>query len=244
VSRVALVTGATRGIGAVIARRLTEEGFSLTVAARDAERLEKISAELGTAGAEVHPVTANMAHEDQVLELARSHRDRFGRLDVLVLNAGVGAKEPIGAQDMRRYDKLFAVNTRAPMLLMRELLPVLRDTAKQVPARGAKIIAVSSITGVVAEPQMAAYGASKAALVSLCEALNVEESAAGVTATAIAPGFVDTDMTDWLKDTLSASDMLTGDDVAEMVLAITRLSARAVVPSIVLTRGGEQLWRA
>ncbi len=93
------------------------------------------------------------------------------------------------------------------------------------------------------ENHLAAYGASKAALISLCETVTLEESTHGVTATAISPGYVDIDMTRWKRDSLAREAMLTTDDVAELVLAISRLSAQAVVPNIVLTRAGEQIWR-
>ncbi|WP_159921127.1 MULTISPECIES: SDR family oxidoreductase [Nocardia] len=117
-----------------------------------------------------------------------------------------------------------------------------RDTTDR--ERGAKIVALASITGVAAEAGLAAYGATKAALISLCETVSLEESGNGVSATAVSPGYVDTDMTAWKRDVLDRSAMLTTGDVAEMVLAITRLSRNAVVPNIVLSRAGDRLWRA
>lgn len=123
-------------------------------------------------------------------------------------------------------------------------MPALRKTAAAAPERGAKIIGLASISGVAAEPMIAAYGASKAGLISLCEAVTLEESANGVTACAISPGYVDTDMTAWKRDEVDQQHMLTANDVAELVVAVSRLSVNAVVPNIVLTRRGEQIWRA
>lgn len=123
-------------------------------------------------------------------------------------------------------------------------MPALRKTADAAPEHGAKIIGLASISGVAAEPMIAAYGASKAGLISLCEAVTLEESANGVTACAISPGYVDTDMTAWKRDEVDQQHMLTANDVAELVVAVSRLSVNAVVPNIVLTRRGEQIWRA
>ncbi|MPY80834.1 MAG: SDR family NAD(P)-dependent oxidoreductase [Actinophytocola sp.] len=243
--RVALITGASRGIGAAIARALAEDGYSLTLSARHEPELQAFAQTLREqTGTDVHVVAANMAHEDDVRRLATAHAGEFDRLDLLVLNAGVGASGTVAELLMKRFDLVHAVNLRAPYLLVSQSLPLLRKTATSDPQRGAKIVALSSITGVVSEPQLAAYGASKAALISLYETLNLEESGNGVAATAISPGYVDTDMAAWQEEHISRSDMLPASDVAELVVAVSRLSSRAVVPNIVLSRRGDQLWRA
>lgn len=243
-TRTALITGASRGIGLQIARRLAAEGYALTVSARREPGLTEAVAELHELGAEVNPVQANLADEADVRRLAAEHAERFDRLDLLVLNGGVGTEGSVGEAAMKAYDLTLNVNLRAQFLLIQQALPLLRKTAAEAPATGAKIVALASITGVAGEPRLAAYGASKAGLISLCETVTLEESAAGVTATALSPGYVDTDMTEWKRDVLDRDAMLTTDDVAELVLAVSRLSARAVVPNIVLTRAGEQIWRA
>jgi NAD(P)-dependent dehydrogenase (short-subunit alcohol dehydrogenase family) len=138
----------------------------------------------------------------------------------------------------------FAVNVRAPFVLLQQTLPLLRKTAAAHPERGAKVIALSSITGVAADPDLAAYGAAKAALISLCRSVNAEASQHGVSATAISPGYVDTDMSAHMRGRIDPGQMIRVDDVVELALSVTRLSARAVVPEMVVTRPGEQLWRA
>lgn len=241
----ALITGASRGIGLDIARRLAAEGYALTVSARREAGLHQAAAQIAeTSGTDVLPVPANLAVEDDVRRLAAAHDERFGSLDLLVLNGGLGSEGRVSDMALKTYDLTFTVNLRAQFLLIQQSLPLLRKAASEAPARGAKIVALASITGVVSEPGLAAYGASKAGLISLCETITLEESTHGVTATAIAPGYVDTDMTAWKRDELGQDAMLTTSDVAELVLAVTRLSARAVVPNIVLTRAGEQIWRA
>ncbi len=243
-TRTALVTGASRGIGLAIARHLAAQGFSLTMSARREPGLAGVAEELRATGTEVLAVTANLAVEQEVHRLAGAHATRFGGLDLLVLNAGVGAQSPVASTPMKIYDLLLNVNLRAPFLLIQATLPLLRKAAAERPSHGAKVVALSSNTAVASEPGLAAYGASKAGLISLCQTISLEESGAGVTATAICPGYVDTDMTASKRQTLAPEAMLMPDDVAELVVAVSRLSAHAVVPSIVLTRAGTQLWRA
>ncbi|NKQ53225.1 SDR family oxidoreductase [Amycolatopsis sp. K13G38] len=243
-TRTALVTGASRGIGLEIARRLADEGYALTLAARREPGLLDAAAALREAGAEAHPVVANLGREQDVDRLAAEHTERFGALDLLVLNGGVGAEGTVAELPLKTYDLVLNVNLRAQFQLIQQTLPLLRKSAAATPARGAKVVALSSITGVAGEAGLSAYGASKAGLISLCETLTLEESASGVTATALCPGYVDTDMTTFKRDSLGRDAMLTTRDVAELVLSVSRLSAHAVVPSIVLTRAGEQIWRA
>jgi NAD(P)-dependent dehydrogenase (short-subunit alcohol dehydrogenase family) len=164
-------------------------------------------------------------------------------LDVLVLNAGMGDIGPIATYPLRRLDKLFTVNVRSAYLLLQELLPALLSAGERGPL-GAKVIAVCSTTGLVGEPLNSAYGATKAALISLCETLCVEHSSEGLTATAVCPGYVATAMTEQLSEQVAQSDMLPVADVAEAVVSLTRLSSRTVVPQMALVRPGPHLWRA
>jgi short-subunit dehydrogenase len=105
-------------------------------------------------------------------------------------------------------------------------------------------VALASITGVYAEAGLAVYGATKAALISLTETLNVEESGNGVSATALAPAYVDTDMSAWIHDTIPPEAMIEVNDIVELVDALLRLSSRAVVPKIVVGRAGTDGYRA
>ena len=248
--RHARVTGASRGIGAAIARRLSADGFSLKISARSEATLGETAAELGAYGARIHSVIGDMAVEEDVRRIAGQHLQRFQALDVLVINAGMAFAGELEHYPLRRLDKQFAINLRAPFALVQECLPALRRAAAANLARGARVVAIASISGVVPEPLLAAYGATKAALISLCQSITVEESGRGVSATAISPGYVNTEMAAWAADRagpatrVDPASMMDPDDIAEMVVAVTRLSARAVAPHIVLTRPGTSLWRA
>ncbi|WP_159838349.1 SDR family NAD(P)-dependent oxidoreductase [Nocardia sp. CY41] len=244
-ARTALVTGGSRGIGAEVARRLAGEGYHLTLAARTPDTLEQTAARLrAETGADVQTVAAQLNDLDQVRALAQAHEERFGGMNVLVLSAGTGTAGAVADLPAKAYERMLDVNFRAPLTLIQAALPLLRKSADADRGRGAKIVALASITGVAGEAGLAAYGATKAALISLCETVSLEESGNGVSATAVSPGYVDTDMTAWKRDALDRSAMLATGDIAEMVLAITRLSRNAVAPNIVLSRAGDQLWRA
>jgi len=241
----ALVTGASRGIGLGIATRLAQLGYALTVTARDANRLGEIAGHLRREGAaDVHVVAADLADPATPEALVGAHEAEFGTMRALILNAGVGTAGPIAELPARRFDKTVAVNLTAPVAVLQAALPLLRAAAAADPARGAKIVALSSITGVYAEAGLAAYGATKAALISLVETLDAEESGNGVSATAIAPGYVDTDMSGWIKDRIPAETMIPVDDIVEIVDTLLRLSSRTVLPKLVLTRAGAGLYGA
>ncbi|MFC7449028.1 SDR family NAD(P)-dependent oxidoreductase [Rhodococcus daqingensis] len=244
-NRTALITGASRGIGLGIANRLAQLGYSLTITARDAERLGVVERDLRAAGAaEVVSIAGDMADEADIAEVTSVHAERFGAMTALIINAGVGTAGAIGDFPLRRFDKTLAVNLRAPFQLIQQSLPMLRAGAATDPGRGAKIVALASITGVYAEQGLAAYGATKAALISLVATLNAEESGNGVCATTISPAFVNTDMSAWTHEQVPPGAMLEVDDVVEMVDALLRLSSRAVVPNLVMARAGTDGYRA
>lgn len=237
--RSGLVTGASRGIGRTIALRLAQHGFGLTVTSRKADDLAALEAELRRAGApEVRFRAADMADRAALPAIVDLHAQHFGALDALVLNAGVGTSGAITTYPMARFDKTVEVNLTAALVLLQAAIPLLREAAVQRPERGAKVIALSSITGAYAEHGFAVYGATKAAMLSLMETVNLEESALGVTATAIAPAYVDTDMSDWVKGTIPADTMIPANDVASVVELILSLSPRTSITKILMSRSG------
>ncbi|MGW3606339.1 SDR family NAD(P)-dependent oxidoreductase [Micromonospora sp. NPDC005161] len=242
--RRALVTGASRGIGFGIASYLAEQGFDLVISARPSDSLEAAAKSLRGLGAEVTVAPADMGDRDEVLQLTETVQDQWSELDVLVLAAGVGTAHGIVDYPARRLDKQLNVNFGAPFLLLSHCLPLLREGARQNPTRGAKVIALSSIGGVYPEAGLSAYGASKAALSSLCQSVNLEEATHGVTATAIAPAYVDTEMSAWIRDTIPQDEMISVDDIVSIVGSLITLSRRAVVPQLVVHRASDNLYKA
>jgi 3-oxoacyl-[acyl-carrier protein] reductase len=239
----ALITGASRGIGLAICQRLATAGFDLTISGRNAGVLKEVAQSL-PADCQTQIVAGDMAVEADIHRLPEAHLGRFGGMDLLILCAGFGVYGTIDNYPLQRLDRQFQVNLRAPFLLVQESLDALRRSAASRPGRGARIIAIASITGIASEPGLAAYAATKAALISLCQSVNVEESASGVTATAISPGYVNTQMSAWVHDRIDPVDMIEPNDIAELVIALSLMSVRSVIPHIVLARRGDTQWRA
>jgi NAD(P)-dependent dehydrogenase (short-subunit alcohol dehydrogenase family) len=237
--RAAIVTGGSSGIGLAIARVLGGEGYGLTVAARRPEKLEEAVAGLRADGYDVNAVSGNLADEALVQEVVRSHRERFGRLDVLVNNAGVGAGEAVGELTTKKVDLQLGINLRSPILFYRECTELLRAAGAE--HRCALVVNTSSISGKAGEPWLSVYSATKAAVVGFTQAMHKELGADGIKSTALCPAFVDTPMTDFIKGQVKAQDMIQVSDIAETVRVLLRMSPGCVVPEIQFVRPGERL---
>jgi 3-oxoacyl-[acyl-carrier protein] reductase len=241
----ALITGASRGIGRGIAFRLAQRGFALTITSRKPDDLAALAPDLRAVGApQVVHHAADMADRAALAEVVDTHRTAFTTMNALVLSAGVGTAGPIETLPLHRFDRTVEVNLAAAFVLVQHSLPLLRAAAAADPDRGAKVVALASITGVYAEPGLAAYGASKAALISFMETLNAEESAHGVTATAIAPGYVNTDMSAWVTDTIPAHTMIPVADVVTVADMLLNLGPRTSIATVVMSRSGTTGYRA
>lgn len=238
-ARAAIVTGASSGIGLAIAHVLGEEGHGLTVVARRPERLSAAAGELRERGFDVEAVPANLVEEEQVGRVVARHRERFGRLDVLVNSAGVGFGAPIAEAETRRIDMQLALNVRAPVLLYRECADLLRAAGAE--HRNALVVNLASISGKSGQPWLSVYSATKAAVIGFTQAMNRELNPDGVKSVALAPGFVDTPMTDFVKERVPPEEMIRPADVAESVRFLLRTSPACVVPEIVFQRPGAAL---
>ena len=237
--RAAIVTGGSSGIGLGIARVLGEEGYGLTVAARRPEKLEEAVEGLRADGYDVNSVSGNLADEAVVQEVVRSHRERFGRLDVLVNNAGVGAGEAVGELTTKKVDLQLAINLRSPILFYRECTELLRAAGAE--HRCALVVNTSSISGKSGEPWLSVYSATKAAVVGFTQAMHKELGGDGIKSTALCPAFVDTPMTDFVKEQVSAEDMIQVSDVAETVRVLLKMSPGCIVPEVQFLRPGDRL---
>jgi NAD(P)-dependent dehydrogenase (short-subunit alcohol dehydrogenase family) len=223
----ALVTGGSSGIGLAIARMLRDEGYGLTLAARNAERLEDAAEELGATA-----VATDVRDEEECAALVAAHLASHGGLDVLVNSAGVGVAGTIGDTPTKHFDLQQAVNLRGAFIVTREALPALR-------ASKGYVVNLASMAGTIPTPGLASYGASKAALIALTRSLAREEADAGVRATALCPEFVDTPMASWTG--LGSEEMIQPEDCAEVVRALLRLGPAARVPVVVIERAGGTL---
>ncbi len=238
-NRAAIITGASSGIGLAIAKMLGEEGHALTLAARRPEKLTAAADELRDAGFDVQEVAGNMADEDTIKSVVAAHRDRYGRLDVLVNNAGVGVGAPAGEHETKRIDLQLAFNLRAIVLFYRESVELLKAAGAE--HRNALVVNTSSISGKSGQPWLSVYSATKAGVIGYTQAMNKELNGDGIKSVALAPGFVETPMTEFVREHVPAEDMIRVEDVAEAVRFVLKTSPNCVIPEIVFQRPGETL---
>ncbi len=237
--RTALVTGASRGIGAATARALDHAGARVALAARDGDALAAVAADLAH-----DPVTllADLAEVEAPGSLALAALDALGSVDILVNNAATAARLPTVDLDAQLIDTMYAVNVRAPLLLISALLPSMIE-------RGSgSIINLSSVSGVVGTPRRAAYAATKGAIDAATRSLAMELGPHGIRVNSIAPGVVDTAL--WEKNkaipgVVEAIDAQTPlrrwsqpDDIADVVVFLASNAARFITGETISADGG------
>jgi NAD(P)-dependent dehydrogenase (short-subunit alcohol dehydrogenase family) len=237
--RAAIVTGASSGIGLEIARLLGREGHAVTLAARRPEKLEAAAEQLAGEGLDVQHVAGNLGLEEDVQRVVAAHRERYGRLDVLVNNAGVGVGAPVGELTAKNVDLQLATNLRSTILFYRECRELLGAAGAE--HRNALVVNMASIAGRSGQAWLSVYGATKAAVINFSQAMNKELAAEGIKSTALCPGFVDTPMSDFIKGSIPPEKMITTADVAESVRFLLRLSPNCVIPDITFSRPDELL---
>jgi NAD(P)-dependent dehydrogenase (short-subunit alcohol dehydrogenase family) len=224
--RAALITGGSSGIGLAIGRMLRDEGYELTLASRRPERVQAAAEELGAVA-----VAADVGDAEDCQRLVAEHRERFGRIDMLVNSAGIGIGGRVEDLPVKHLDLQIAVNLRGLFLVTQAAIPLLRES------RG-WIVNLASIAGTIPTSVLTVYGATKAAVIHLTHSVNAELDADGVRAIAICPGYVDTPMADFAG--LAGDEMIQPEDCAEVVRMCLRLSPRARVPQVVIERVGSR----
>lgn len=234
--RAALVTGASSGIGLAIADVLGQEGYALTIAARRPEKLEAAADGLREKGYEIQHVAGNLGDEDTIEAVVARHQERFGRLDVLVNNAGVGVGELVGDLTTKKVDLQLNTNLRSVFLFYRECAVMLKAAGAE--HKNALVVNTSSISGKVGEGWLSVYSATKHGVVGFTQAMNKELAGDGIKSTALCPGFVDTPMTEFVKEHVPADTMITPQDVAESVRYLLRTSPGCVIPEIQFLQPG------
>jgi NAD(P)-dependent dehydrogenase (short-subunit alcohol dehydrogenase family) len=235
-SKAALVTGASSGIGFAIATMLAAEGYALTVVSRTPEKLARAAAELAAHGAAVEPVAADVRDAEQIAAAVAAHRERCGRLDLLVNNAGMGIHAPLDEYEVKRVDLQLALNLRAVILFYREAVDLLRVAAAD--HRNALVVNIASTVGKHGAAGLGVYSAAKHGVVGFTEAMNEELSGEGIKSCVLCPGFVDTALASYDQNPVPPGEMIRTADLAETVRALLHLSPTCVIPEVVLTRPG------
>ncbi|MGH3102031.1 MAG: SDR family oxidoreductase [Thermoleophilia bacterium] len=236
-NRAALVTGGSSGIGHAIARALGEDGYGITLSARRPDKLEAAAQQLRDEGIDVLSAPANMTDEHEIKKVVAAHRDRFGRMDVLINNAGIGIGAAVADTETKKLDLQLDVNLRAVYLVARECIPMLKEAGAE--HHKALIANTASIAGKHGQGWLSAYSATKFGVVGLSQGMHKELAGDGVQVTALCPGFVATPMTDWIEGQVPKDEMIQPEDIAEAVRFLLRTSPNCVVPEIQFIRPGD-----
>jgi NAD(P)-dependent dehydrogenase (short-subunit alcohol dehydrogenase family) len=229
-----LITGASSGIGLAIARALGQDGYGVTVSGRRPDKLEAAAEDLRGEGIDLLSTPAQIGDEEELTGLVEAHRERFGRLDVLMNNAGLGVGEAMHELSTKYVDMQLGVNLRSLILMTRECLPMLREAGAE--HGKALIVNTASVAGKVGQPWTSVYSATKAGVIGFSQATQREVAGQGIQVTALAPGFVDTPMTSYARELIKPEEMIRTEDLAEAVRFLLRTSPNCVVPEIVFLR--------
>lgn len=234
---VALITGASRGIGGAIARRLAENGVSLAISARSREALDAAADELGKLGIQTLACPADLADPAQAAGIVQKAAAHFGRLDIVINNAGIALPRPLEQTPDKEWDLHIAINARAPFIICREAIPHLRKS------RAASIINISSVVGAKGYFHQGAYTASKHALMGMTKVLAQELHEDGIRVHAISPGGVATDMVASTRPDIDPATLIAPGEIADIVLFLLTHRNNAVIDEIAVHRAANQPWK-
>ena len=235
----ALITGATGGIGAGIARAFHKAGAEVAISGRQVEKLEALAKELGD---RVHVVPCDLADKAQVAKLIDDAAAKLGRVDILVNNAGLTKDNLFMVMKDEQWDDVIAVNLTSTFMLMRAAA---RHMLRSKTGYG-RIINISSVSGIIGNPGQGNYAASKAGMIGMTKSLAREVAARGITANCIAPGFIKTAMTDALTEkqveaiaaVIPAGTFGVPEDIGAAALYLASNEARYVTGHTLHVNGG------
>jgi len=223
---IALVTGAGRGIGKTIALTLGRQGATVVLSARTARDLESVQQEIVKAGGSAVAIQADLTNDSDIDRLFEETATRFGRLDVLVNNAGIGVFAPVRELSIADFDAMWSLNIRAAFLCSQKAIPLMGQGKSGV------IVNVSSLAGKNAFVGGSGYSATKWALIGFSRTLMLEVREQNIRVITVCPGSVDTSFSPQQKDPARSEKILQPQDIADTILAAILLPDRAMVSEI------------
>jgi 3-oxoacyl-[acyl-carrier protein] reductase len=232
----AVVTGASRGIGAAVAYALADEGVNLALTARQEGPLKKIAVELKQKNIDVLTIAADITLSDTPAKIIRQTRERFGGLDFLINNAGTGLNSRFEETTPEQWDMLMAINAKAPFFLSREALPLLKKSENPV------ILNISSVVGRKGYANQAVYSASKHALMGFTKAMAKELKDTGIRVAAISPGATATDLITEMRPDLDTSVLIQPEEIAQAALFLIKFKGNAAIDEINIRRAAGTPW--
>jgi 3-oxoacyl-[acyl-carrier protein] reductase len=238
--RVALVTGASQGIGRTCALRLAKDGVAVAAVARNREKLNELVVEITAAGGKAAALPLDVADEEQVRATVKAGIAQFGKIDILVNNAGITRDQLVMRMKRADWDAVLETNLTSAYLLIQQIIP---SMLKQ---RWGRIINITSVFGQMGQAGQANYSASKAGLIGLTMAIAREVGSRNITCNAVAPGFIETAMTAVLGEEFkqSATKQIplgrvgTSEDVAGAVAFLASDDASYITGHVLSVNGG------
>lgn len=229
-NKVALITGASRGIGKAIAMRLAKNGFDIAIVGRNAERLKSVQGEIEKIGASCTSIEIDIAMPSAAQDIINAVVSKFSRIDVLVNNAGLAYSMSIADTSMEVWDSIFSINARAPYFLCKESIPVLKESPKPI------IINIGSVVDFKGYPNQSVYASSKHALAGFTKVLAKEVQELGIKVHLISPGGVNTEMVQEMRPDINTENLIHPEEIAELVEFLVNRKGKGTVDHLYIRR--------
>ena len=234
--KVAIVTGVSRGIGRAISVALAQENATIVIAARSIQQLQITAEQVKKAGGKARTVLVELTEEQSIRNLIQVTGEKLGRLDILVNNAGVTHSAELEQTSTDDWQRCISINARAPFILCREALPLLKKS------QAAHIINIASVVGIKGYPLQSAYTASKHALRGMTISLAEELRGSNIRVHLLCPGGVDTDMVDRVRPDIAKDELIKPQEIAELVLYLVTHKGNAVMDELRIRRATSAPW--
>ena len=235
-AQIAIVTGASRGIGRAISVALAQEAATVVLVARSKPKLKETAELVKQAGGNAEIIVTDLLQEESIKKLVKTVDEKFHQLDILINNAGITHSSKFEETRTEDWQRCMQINASAPFILCREALPLLRKSSTSY------IINISSVVGVKGYPLQSAYTASKHAVRGMTISLAEELNGTNVRVHLICPGGVDTELIPRVRPDLKSEDLMRPEEIAELVLYLVTHKGKAMIDELHIRRTTSKPW--